>query len=185
MDWDAIGAIAEHGGAISVIATLFYLALQIRRSASAGNANAYYDLVNGWHHATALLLEPSNRATFMKALDGYDDLTDDERFQFHILAAQVVDRFESMLQFRFLGVTDRVHPAEQYTPFVADLMSNVGFQRFWQAEQVYFSPQMKRWIEEHCPDAAGSSKPRFAANIVKRQPVPIQARRHCWRLEKP
>lgn len=167
MDWDAIGAIAELGGAIGVIATLFYLGLQIRRSASAENANAYYDLVNGWHHATALLLESNSRATFMRALDGYDDLTDDERFQFHILAAQIVDRFESMLQFRFLGVTDKTHPDEQYTPFVADLMSNVGFKRFWQAEQSYFSPQMKRWIEEHCPDAARSSLLRFAANIVQ------------------
>ena len=167
MNWDAIGAVAEIGGAIGVIATLFYLAMQIRRSVAAENANAYDGLINGWHHATALLLESRNRSTFMKALDGYDGLTDEERFQFHILAAQMLDRFESMLQFRFLGVTDKIHPAEQFTPFIVDLMSNVGFQRFWQAEHVYFSPEMKSWMGEHCPGVEVSGGTGFAADIVR------------------
>ena len=68
MNWDAIGAIAELGGAIGVILTLFYLAVQIKISSAADNANAYQSLMDSWHQATALLLEPGNRATFIKAL---------------------------------------------------------------------------------------------------------------------
>jgi hypothetical protein len=170
MNWEAVGAISEIGGAVGVIATLVYLALQIRRSTASENANAYDDLMNGWHQGTALLLESSNRTTFMKALDGYDKLDDDERVQFHVLAAQMLDRFESMLQFRVLGVADKTHPAEQFTPFVVDLMSNMGFQRFWQAEHGYFSSEMKNWMKEHCPNVEESTESGFAANIVRSRP---------------
>ena len=36
MDWTAIGAIGEVGGAIGVIATLLYLSIQIRQNTRAG-----------------------------------------------------------------------------------------------------------------------------------------------------
>ena len=39
MNWDAIGAIAEGLGALGVIATLFYLASQVRQSKKATEAN--------------------------------------------------------------------------------------------------------------------------------------------------
>ena len=167
MNWEAIGAVGEIGGAIGVIATLFYLALQIRRSTASENATAHEDLMNSWHQATALLLDSNNRATFIRALDDYDDLNDDERFQFHILAAQMLDRFESMLQFRFLGVTNKIQPAEQMTPFVIDLMNNLGFQRFWQAEHASFSSEMKSWMKKHCPSVEVSQGDGFARNIVR------------------
>jgi hypothetical protein len=165
MNWDALGAVAELGGAIGVIATLFYLALQIRRSAAVENANAYDNLVNGWHNATALLLDSENRATFLKAIDGYDELSEDERFQFHVLVAKLLDRFESMLQFRFLRVTNRIHPAEQYTPMIADFMSSDGFQKFWKAEHLYYSPAMSSRMKEHCPHLDSSEEVGFAARI--------------------
>jgi len=39
MNWDAIGAIAELVGAIAVVGTLFYLAVQVRHSKDATEAN--------------------------------------------------------------------------------------------------------------------------------------------------
>ena len=39
MNWDAIGAIAELVGAIAVVGTLFYLAIQVRHGKEATEAN--------------------------------------------------------------------------------------------------------------------------------------------------
>ena len=39
MNWDALGAIAELVGAIAVVGTLFYLAVQVRHSKDATKAN--------------------------------------------------------------------------------------------------------------------------------------------------
>ena len=43
MNWDAIGALAEAVGAIAVIATLFYLAHQIRQSTAATRISNYHE----------------------------------------------------------------------------------------------------------------------------------------------
>ena len=46
MNWDAIGAVAELLGAIGVIASLIYVATQIRRNTSAVYAIAYQSIIN-------------------------------------------------------------------------------------------------------------------------------------------
>jgi len=49
MNWDAIGAVGEVSGAIAVVATLGYLAVQIRQNTSAVRANsaqAFADSIN-------------------------------------------------------------------------------------------------------------------------------------------
>jgi hypothetical protein len=154
MNWDAIGAVAELLGAIGVIASLIYVATQIRRNTSAENANAYQSIMNSWHQSTALLLDSSNRATYLKALQHYGDLSEDERLQFHVQASQMLDRFESMLHFKFLGVTDKVHPADQFAPLIKELMGYPGFQKFWRGS--HYSPAMRDWMEANCPDVADS-----------------------------
>ena len=41
MNWDAIGAIGEIDGAIAVVATLFYLAAQIRHGVKIAESDAF------------------------------------------------------------------------------------------------------------------------------------------------
>jgi len=50
MNWDAIGAVGEIVGALAVVATLAYLALQVRASTRESEANAY--AVTADHTAT-------------------------------------------------------------------------------------------------------------------------------------
>ena len=80
----------------------------------------------------------------------------------------MLDRFESMLHFKFLGVTDKVHPAEQFTPLIKDLMSNPGFKRFWQAEHSYYSPTMKDWMKTHCPASGDLDASGYLSRVVDR-----------------
>ncbi len=65
MNWDAIGAIAELLGAVGVIASLIYLATQIRQSHEQMNQNtaalrttSRQDIVSGYRTHARLLLEP-------------------------------------------------------------------------------------------------------------------------------
>ena len=46
MNWDAIGAIAELLGAVGVIASLVYLATQMRQNTRAMRASAYQEVLN-------------------------------------------------------------------------------------------------------------------------------------------
>ena len=49
MNWDAIGAIGEVGGAIAVVITLFYLASQIRQNTNALNSESRRAALEGGH----------------------------------------------------------------------------------------------------------------------------------------
>ena len=44
MNWEAIGAVGEIVGAIAVVATLIYLAVQVRHASGVSKANAYREI---------------------------------------------------------------------------------------------------------------------------------------------
>lgn len=167
MNWDAIGAIAEISGAIGVIISLLYLAAQIRKSSLSDNARTFESVTNNWHQATANLLDPKNRVTFLKALDGYDSLSDEERLQFHVLAAQFPDRFDTMLHFEALGITKTKHLSGMYGALIRDFMSHPGFKSFYRAEHHYFSPTMKAWVARNCPGIDGLGESGYLAEISR------------------
>jgi hypothetical protein len=48
MNWEAIGAVGEVAGAIGVIATLGYLAVQIRHNTRSVRAASRLDIASGW-----------------------------------------------------------------------------------------------------------------------------------------
>ncbi len=66
----------------------------------------------------------------------------------------MLDRFESMLHFKSLGVTDKIHPADQFTPLIKQLMGYPGFREFWRGS--HYSPAMRDWMETNCPDVSDS-----------------------------
>ncbi len=80
VDWEALGAIGENLGAITVVATLFYLGKQIRQnSASLDRANDYAQ-ANSVHAINSMYIQvfaplaqnTELAQTYRKALDGSD-----------------------------------------------------------------------------------------------------------------
>ena len=56
MNWEAIGAIGEIVGAIAVIATLFYLSIQIRQNATATTRSNEYAQAASVHESNSLFI---------------------------------------------------------------------------------------------------------------------------------
>ena len=57
MNWEAIGAIGETLGAIGVIMTLAYLAIQIRQNTRASKAATVQDMTNKWVQINLFIAE--------------------------------------------------------------------------------------------------------------------------------
>jgi hypothetical protein len=74
MNWDAIGAIGEWAGAIVVIATLFYLAGQVKQSQKMEKAVAQRDLLQRVSEWNRMIHDNSNGTydNFIQGLDDYD-----------------------------------------------------------------------------------------------------------------
>jgi hypothetical protein len=82
MNWDAIGAVGEMVGALAVVVTLAYLALQIRASTKESAANQWSITGRDGSELTSRFMEHADAWT--KGNAG-DELTTAERFVFHQL----------------------------------------------------------------------------------------------------
>ncbi|MGB0133791.1 hypothetical protein, partial [Dokdonella sp.] len=69
MNWDAIGAIGEIAGAIGVIVTLLYLAIQLRQNTKASNAIAVQNsMENSARFSELISKDPELARTFYSGL---------------------------------------------------------------------------------------------------------------------
>ena len=86
MNWDAIGAIGEILGAIAVLATLFYLAIQIRQN-SVATKSASAEFMLSAAQNTALAVATSNEAitSWTKGRQDYNSLDDTEKNRARLL----------------------------------------------------------------------------------------------------
>lgn len=79
MNWEAIGSIAEALGAAGVIATLLYLALQIRQNTRVAKADFFYRTIDGFIDFNLRVAESDHLPDlFWKALERPDTLSDSE-----------------------------------------------------------------------------------------------------------
>lgn len=83
MNWDAIGAMGEILGAITVMTTVAYLAIQVKRSNELSRFSSSRDLLNQFNELNRLVTTDSTlRAALMKA----DELNLDEEEQIYNFA---------------------------------------------------------------------------------------------------
>ena len=99
MNWDAIGAIAESIGAIGVVASLVYLARQIRHNAEATRIAAYHQGQEQlWATAVAISTDPGLARIFSKSFSGdLDNLEFTERVRLEFALGTFFFGMESMM----------------------------------------------------------------------------------------
>jgi hypothetical protein len=97
MNWDAIGAIGELVGAVTVVVTLLYLAIQVRRGTSTTQA-ASIQAAAAMDHEFLLTLgsDPVTAQLWMSYLAAPETLPDDQKMQGHILMTSLIRRLENL-----------------------------------------------------------------------------------------
>jgi len=149
VNWDVASTVAEIVAAVGVIFSLLYLARQIRGSSNTENSRAFESAINSFHQATANLLDTGNLDLFMKGLTDYESLSESETLKFHVLAVHFIDRFEIMLQFERLNITEKGHLTGMFGPIMRDWLNYPGFRTVWDRESPYFSVNLRQWHQEN------------------------------------
>ena len=88
MNWDAVGAVAELLGGAATVATLAYLAIQIRQASAATRAHIRQSMADGQiHYVNSRAIDPFLRRVTQKAFSR-QELDEDERYglQMHLVA---------------------------------------------------------------------------------------------------
>ena len=146
MDWEAAGAVGEIVGAIAVVASLAYLAVQIRTQNREARAASVHEVLQHYSNAVSRLHEPEMADIWVAAMESFDGLTPSQRLRFVIYLTVAVRSFEdAYYQWRQDRLEDDVWRA--LLTSLTDVKSTDGFARFWQLRRHHFRPEFADYID--------------------------------------
>jgi len=157
MDWEVISSTGEWVGAIAVVATLFYLAKQIRQQ----NTNSIAIAVDSWladYNSTVLELTRDSELAliYRHGLTDFDRLAPNDQLRFHGWMVAHLLNAENMHSKLSQGLFD-VALANQVLGFNAGMLKCAGGATWWaSAKQIFnanpvFVSYMDNLIDESSP----------------------------------
>jgi hypothetical protein len=155
MNWDAIGAIAELLGAIGVIASLVYLAMQIRHSREqmgqntrALRANSYqqfrHEISEAYH---GYMKVPGFSKILRLGMADYEKLDDEDAFIFTFWMVAVMSGYENAYYQYRVGLLDRDRWEIQRS-HIAGLLESTGVAQWWRTREMDLGPEFVALVEE-------------------------------------
>lgn len=154
MNWDAVGALAESIGAIGVVASLIYLAAQIRQNTRSLEANTFHSL----HHASIerlLVLAQNDELAdrFVAGLVDPDSLSGARRFQFDVWMRANLKGYEDYFYQSQQSMLDP-ESWEAHSRTIQASVSPPGFARWWEQNRHLFREDFARYIDSLQPGSA-------------------------------
>ena len=137
MNWEAIGAIGEIVGAMAVVLSLIYLAIQVRQNSNMARAESQLRLLANFREFSNAL-KGKDPTAFGRGLQCYPDLPVDEDGTFRGHMWDAMHFFQSALALYESGTLDEEAYA-RYESFIAAMFATPGGHRFWQ-EAKHFLP---------------------------------------------
>jgi hypothetical protein len=157
MNWDAIGAIGEIIGALAVIATLMYLAIQVRHTKNMVTNQNEQTLYQQWASSLQpLATSPQVSSLMVKGRKSYLGLTEEERMQFDALMVMVLNSAEA--PYRITDNSEEDAEVEVIWEIARLFLNYPGGREYWEQNKSGFYPDFVTWI-----DAKIDSDKEFAA----------------------
>ncbi len=148
MNLESLGNIGEFIGGIAVIATLAYLAFQVRQSTTTLRANSVHELTENILRASANLAEPENAEIYLRGARSYSSLTPEEKLRFGLIVGLFIGRFDTVLEYRERGMVD-----DAYVEWQADTMrlifSKPGVREWWKSGKKTLTRRVRVWVDEN------------------------------------
>ena len=151
MNWEAIGAIAETLGTVGIIASLIYVAIQIRQNTRGTRIETFESAGRGVQeqHRT-LIVDPDLLRVFIAGHASYGDLGMKDRIRFHGYMINWLLEYQLFKQSFAEGAQSRGSFADkslgEFEKFVISLLRTQGGQAWW-AGETYLNPSTRAEID--------------------------------------
>lgn len=148
-----LGSIGEFLGAVGVMVSLIYLALQIRHNTRAVNASSNHAIDQSFGRVLALLIENERAAAvFSRGVESLEGLAPEERNIFYSLLALLFKEFENA----FFHYRQRLISESQFSAWAIAIGWYVGFpgvHTWWQNRRGVYSAEFRHFVEvRHAAD---------------------------------
>ena len=144
MNWEALGAIGELVGAAAVLATLVYLALQMRQNTRAVRIAARTTLQEAFSSVGDLLAHsPQLAELYLKGCMDYRALSRTDRLRFSGILQNYLFSIEMLDQQASEGMVETTTLIERLRP----LFEQPGVRDWWSQNSKLFRPTFVRTVE--------------------------------------
>ena len=143
-----LGNYGEFVGAIAVVVTLAYLAIQIRQNTGATRAASHHAIVEALNRGNLAQAEDAELAQIW--VSGSEDrscLDEAQRQRFDMLLLSYFHVFDSLWYSARIGTAERDLLLSEEKGFV-HLMNSPGVYDWWQANPYAFSTEFRRYMED-------------------------------------
>lgn len=154
MDWEAIGAIGEVIGATGVIATLGYLAFQIRQNTISLRAGTLQTMLEASVGLTDLCAsDPELGRIFVLGANSQSSLTEKEVIRFNFLMLSFLRRVENIYH---QGRSGQVSESDWSGVKASSLgvLAQPGALEWWEENSYRFSEDFSEWASSELPTNA-------------------------------
>jgi hypothetical protein len=137
MNWEAIGAVGEIIGAIAVVGTIGYLALQTRQANRLARANAVLSLQSEMRsHRGAVVFDPELSRIIAKVEENIgDELSEMDRFKLRVRLESTLSSIESVyIQYESGVIT--FSDIKKYHPLFLHIMADAKRHGAWKEERL-------------------------------------------------
>lgn len=145
INWDAIAAISEGLGAIGVIATVVYVAFQIRQNSRAIEGSTEQALMDQEISVYALLADHAN--VLRRGCENTDDLDEDEYAEFEYLVMAIM----SQLYSAFVQYQRKLIPESVWEAYCIDWTTYRdlhGFTQTWRKLQASYPLEFRAALDK-------------------------------------
>jgi hypothetical protein len=159
MDWNAVSAVGQLIGAVGVILSLIYLALQVRLNTNALRLATSHSLSEAsLHFSTTLAAEPHRAHVFTRGLAG-EDLTDAERSQFTYMFHAWI-RITENGHYQFINGTLDKELWDGWTETARSVFGAPGGRRMWATVKPRLRVSFCEFVEREVLPAATAERAR-------------------------
>ena len=151
MNWDAISAIGEIIGALGVIVTLGYLAVQIRQNTASVKASTLQAMLEASAGLHDLLASDSDLGRiFLQGVGELESLAPEDRDRFHFLMLGFLRRLENIYQQGMSGlVADDDWSGLRSSTL--NTLARPGAHAWWKDNSTRFNPKFADWVAREAP----------------------------------
>ena len=143
-----LGSIGEFVAAIATIATLVYLAVQIRHNTAQSRAGATQEILSSHREMIRelLSLNPELEQIWTRGMNSFASLEADEKRRFHLVMSEFLLHGQNTLQLHRKGVLDE-HDAAVWVNFALQLLRMPGSAEWWHTACEVFDPEFRAEID--------------------------------------
>ena len=156
-----LGAVGEFIGAIAVVVTLIYLAIQMRQNTNALKLNTARSVTEELQDSFSLLASNQELAEIFATAAQEPTLQGAERVRFNTFMHNLVRLHENAFLQSRAGVIDQAH-WEGMTRMMIDYTSMAAFQTYWPDRKHWVSAEFQEYMETDvisAPPKTGVSVP--------------------------